>query len=281
MRQFTSSTRVFAVVAIIFAAQPQVCAQECNPPSCASGPYRGTGALAKPLTDLYARDLLTQYGPAADVPIRFENKEGTSLTITDARVVLVNQPSGEGFVAKAIIILTNTTGQRITGFSLHFTNNGKEQPYEPIPVFSQIEPFGSLTYAKLQEDDLSYWVGDPEKLIVKIGIVEVEEQDETKDAKHVDRTPILIAGPPTIITDVDNPDTKYVTVKVLVSVFGLAKKVIIEEADFSDKVREQVLQAANKCRFRPAVRDGQPVAYWGDVTMEIISRQRLSSFIAS
>src|SRR5262249_10869904 len=162
-------------------------------------------------------------------PIRFENKEGASLTITDARVVLVNHPSGEGFVAKAIIILTNTTGQRIIGFSLN------EQPYDPIPVFSQIEPFGSLTYEKLQDDALSYWVGDPEKLIVKLGIVEVEEQDEKTDSKHVDRTPILIAGPPTIITDVDNPDTKYVTVKVLVSVFGLAKKVIIEEADFSDK----------------------------------------------
>lgn len=82
--------------------------------------------------------------------------------------MLVNHPSGEGFVAKAIIILTNTSGQRIIGFSLHFTNNGKEQPYEPIPVFSQIEPFGSLTYEKLQEDDLSYWVGDPEKLIVNL-----------------------------------------------------------------------------------------------------------------
>src|SRR5215813_14671962 len=138
MHRFTSTIYV-VVVAIIFAAQ-SLCAQQCNPPSCASGPYRGTGALAKPLTDLYARDLLTQYGPAADVPIRFENKEGASLTITDARVVLVNHPSGEGFVAKAIIILTNTTGQRITGFSLH------EQPYDPIPVFSQIEPFGSLTY---------------------------------------------------------------------------------------------------------------------------------------
>lgn len=111
--------------------------------------------------------------------------------------------------------------------------------------------------------------------------MEVEEQDETTDSKHVDRKPILIAGPPTIITDVDNPDTKYGTVKVLVSVFGLAKKVIIEEADFSDKVREQVLQAAYKCRFRPAIRDGQPVAYWGDVTMKMISRHRLSTFIAS
>ena len=122
-----------------------------GPAACTSGRELGQVTLAKHLTDLFADDLITKYGSSPDVPVRFENKEGASLIITDARVTLVNHPSGEGYVAKAVINLVNNKDQRITGFSFHFTNSGQEQSYDPTPVFCSIEPNGSLSYEKLYE----------------------------------------------------------------------------------------------------------------------------------
>jgi hypothetical protein len=210
------------------------------------------------------------------VPVRFENKEGASLTITDSRVTVVNHPSGEGYVAKAVINLANNKDQRITGFSLHFTNLGQEQAYDPTPIFCSI---GSLTYEKLQADYLSYWVGDPERLIIKVAIVEFEDQGGETDGTDVDRKPIPFSLP-TILTDDPKDNTKEVTLKVLVSVFGFVKKIKIE-GELADMVREEVLKAAYKARFRPAIRDGQPVPYWSTVTIQIISKLNVSSQISS
>jgi hypothetical protein len=76
-----------------------------------------------------------------------------------------------------------TPKKRITGFSLHFTNLGREEPYDPAPIFSSIDPHGSFTYEKLQEDQWSYWIGSPKRLIVKIGLVELEGEDGTVDVR--------------------------------------------------------------------------------------------------
>lgn len=126
---------------------------------------------------------------------------------------------------------------------------------------------------------MSYWVGDPERLIVKIGIVEVEEQDQPTDTKDVDRKPILFGGLPVMVTN-DGNRTTNVTLKILVSVFGLARKVIIE-GELPDNIREQVLLAACTCRFRPAIKDGHPVAYWTNVTIESVSTHSISTRIGS
>lgn len=243
-----------------------------GPAACSSGREQGSVTLAKPLTDSFADDLITKYGPSPNVPVRFENKEGASLIITDARVTLVNHPSEEGYVAKAVITLVNNNkDRRITGFSFHFTNSGKELSYDPDPVFCSIEPNGSLTYEKLQSDYLSYWIGDPERLLIKVAAIDFEDQDEQRDTTDVDRNPILLSGLPTIVIDDPNRTTKEITLKVRVSVFGRVKKVIIED-ELTDKIREEVLQAAYKARFKPAIRNGQPVAYWSTVTIQITSK---------
>jgi len=145
-------TFIVLTVVFLFTGEPRLSAYQTDiaPAACTSGRDGGRDPLAKPLTDLCAEHLITKYGPAAEVPVRFENQDSAPLTITGAKVTLANHPSGEGYVAKAIIDLANTKEERITGFSLHFTNLGKEQPYDPAPIFSSIDPHGSFTYEKLQ-----------------------------------------------------------------------------------------------------------------------------------
>jgi TonB-like protein len=83
----------------------------------------------------------------------------------------------------------------------------------------------------------------------------------------LDWKPLLSGGLLTIYTNGANGQKKDVTVKILVSVFGLARGVSIVD-DLSDNVREEVLQAAQKARFRPAIKNGQPIAYWSNVTIQ-------------
>ena len=124
---------------------------------------------------------------------------------------------------------------------------------------------------------MSYWIGNPERLIVKVGLVEFEDEDGRVD---VDWKPLLLGGLPKIYTNEADSTNKDVNVKILVSVFGLARRVIIDD-ELSDNVREEVLQAAQKARFRPAIKNGQPVAYWSTLTIQIRSKLNVSSRIGS
>jgi hypothetical protein len=110
LRAWSFNAFFIILIVLFLTAESCLAAQQTSigPAACTSGRGRGKDPLTKPLTDLYARDLITKYGPVPEVPVRFENQDSASLIITGARVTLVNHPSGDGYVAKAIIDLANT-----------------------------------------------------------------------------------------------------------------------------------------------------------------------------
>ena len=144
---------------------------------------------------------------------------------------------------------------------------------------AQLNRMGLLTYEKLQSDFLTYWIGDPERLVIKVAAIEFEDQAEEADTRDVDRNPTLLGVLPMVVVDDSNPTTKEITLKVLVSVFGFVKRVIFED-ELADNVREEVLQAAYKARFKPAIRKGQPVSSWSTVTIRITSKLNISGNIS-
>ena len=81
--------------------------------------------------------------------------------------------------------------------------------------------------------------------------------------ESVDRRPVLLNQPQPFYTEMarTNKVQGVVRVKVLVDANGSVKEVVVVRG-LPDGLNEQAIRAAYQMRFRPAVKNGQPVSYW-------------------
>ena len=81
--------------------------------------------------------------------------------------------------------------------------------------------------------------------------------------ESVDRRPVLLNQPQPLYTEQarTNKVQGVVRVKVLVDANGSVKEVVVVRG-LPDGLNEQAIRAAYQMRFRPAVKNGQPVSYW-------------------
>jgi len=81
--------------------------------------------------------------------------------------------------------------------------------------------------------------------------------------ESVDRRPVLVNQPQPLYTEQarTNKIQGVVRVKVLVDANGSVKEVVVVRG-LPDGLNEQAIRAAYQMRFRPAVKNGQPVSYW-------------------
>ncbi|HKA18492.1 MAG TPA: energy transducer TonB [Blastocatellia bacterium] len=87
--------------------------------------------------------------------------------------------------------------------------------------------------------------------------------------ESVDRRPVLLNQPQPLYTEQarTNKVQGVVRVKVLVDANGSVKEVVVVRG-LPDGLNEQAIRAAYQMRFRPAVKNGQPVSYWLNVEVE-------------
>ena len=87
--------------------------------------------------------------------------------------------------------------------------------------------------------------------------------------ESVDHRPVLVNQPQPLYTEQarTNKVQGVVRVKVLVDANGSVKEVVVVRG-LPDGLNEQAIRAAYQMRFRPAVKNGQPVSYWLNVVVE-------------
>jgi protein TonB len=79
----------------------------------------------------------------------------------------------------------------------------------------------------------------------------------------VDERPILLNQPHPLFTEEarKNKVQGVVRVRILVDASGAVKEVVVMRG-LPDGLNEQAIRAAYQMRFRPAMKNGQPVVYW-------------------
>lgn len=87
---------------------------------------------------------------------------------------------------------------------------------------------------------------------------------------RVDSRPLALNRPRPNYTEEarKNKVQGVVTARVLVGADGLVRQVKIRGAGLADGLNEEAIRAALQMRFRPAMKDGQPVAYWVVIEIE-------------
>jgi TonB family protein len=173
-------------------------------------------------------------------------------------------------------------------FGLYFTDNGEHPNYEPLILSAHLDAYGSYTFQKMHEDEWSYWLKSPERVVVKIvGVVfhdnsVWEKQPESLGirarllnrtsegtAQIVDQKPVPLTLPHPEITDemrkIDARGSVYM--RVLVGADGTVKQVRILFG-LLDSFNEAAIATVKKMRFQPAIKDAQPVAYWLNMDIE-------------
>lgn len=86
---------------------------------------------------------------------------------------------------------------------------------------------------------------------------------DSQTSTAVDSRPVLLNEPRPLYTEEarKNKVQGVVKVRILVDESGAVRQVVVTRA-LPDGLSEQAIQAAHQMRFRPAMKNGQPVAYW-------------------
>lgn len=86
---------------------------------------------------------------------------------------------------------------------------------------------------------------------------------DPRTSSSVDSRPVLLNEPRPLYTEEarKNKVQGVVKVRILVDESGAVRQVVVTRA-LPDGLSEQAIQAAHQMRFRPAMKNGQPVAYW-------------------
>ncbi len=83
------------------------------------------------------------------------------------------------------------------------------------------------------------------------------------EQETVDTRPILLNNPQPLFTEEarKNKIQGIVRVRILVDSNGAVREVVLKRG-LPDGLNEQAIQAAYRMRFRPAIKNGQPISYW-------------------
>jgi hypothetical protein len=149
----------------------QGCAGDHGPDSPCDR-QNGWWPLSKLLIDQMANELIQRAGENPEIQAQFESTPESPLTITDARITVSNQRDIRAI--QLSVRLFNNSDQIIAAFGLFFTTAELKPYYAAAPMRIRIEPHSAYTHVKVQEDMSSYWIGNPDKLIIKVAGVEFE-----------------------------------------------------------------------------------------------------------
>jgi TonB family protein len=252
----------------------------------------GAQKLSKSFAAQNAKDLLQKIGLNENVSIKFENQPHSPIIITDAKIKVVKKIKDnhtdnidlqdDEYRIEASIRLANAGEKQIMAFGVYFTNTGERPNYDPLLLSTHLDAYGYYTFQKIHEDEWSYWLKDPEQIVVKIaGIVFHdnsiwEEQPESKAIRArlfnrtsegitqiVDQRPVPLTHPhPEITEEMRKTDTRgSVCMRVLIGTDGTVKQVRILSG-LPDGFNEAAIATAKKMRFQPAIKDAQPIVYW-------------------
>jgi periplasmic protein TonB len=91
----------------------------------------------------------------------------------------------------------------------------------------------------------------------------VGRPNSTLHQTAVDERPVLLNQPRPLFTEAasKNKVQGVVRVRILVDSQGAVKEVVLTRG-LPDGLNEQAIRAAYQMRFRPAMKNGQPVSYW-------------------
>src|SRR4030095_6950717 len=127
-----------------------------------------------------ANELIQKAGENTEIPAQSEITPESPLTITDALITRSNQR--ENRAIQLSVRLFDNSDEVIAAFGLYFTAAELKPYYAPAPMRIRIEPQSSYTHVKVQEDISSYWIGKPDKLIIKSQ--ELRSRMEANGATH-------------------------------------------------------------------------------------------------
>ena len=88
-------------------------------------------------------------------------------------------------------------------------------------------------------------------------------KQDTQHQEAVDARPVLLNNPQPLFTEAAraNKVQGVVRVRILIDSSGAVREVVIMRG-LPDGLNEQAIRAAYQMRFRPALKNGQPVSYW-------------------
>jgi TonB family protein len=223
--------------------------------------------------------------------ISFENFDGTPLTITEAMVKIVKrQQSGKSipattqdeYVMEERVTLINNTDNRTRLVILQFTNAEGQKEIE-LGDWATIEPYGSYVFGERRKAEIEYksLPVDPSKFTVKVLEVRFEDgiiwemYPSQVEESNVDTKPKPLSKPQPTYTEEArrNRIRGAVRMHLLVGSDGEVKQVRIIRS-LPDGLNEEAVKEAYNLKFKPAMKDGQPVQCWLLFEIEFDPRQK-------
>jgi TonB family protein len=229
-----------------------------------------------------AKRLADELKKASDISIRIENAEGAPVTISDARIkaALRKQPGDNQAVAHgdyaidARIIIANNTDQRVKRVRLAFASLADKTKvlYDSFTV--DIKPRSTAKIGERPEGDFPFFPSpaNPDDLLVKVVAVRFEDGKTWGNfppVVEVDTRPVALNRPRPNYTDraTEKRVEGDVRVRVLVGEDGTVKQARITKG-LPEGLNEEALNAVFQIRFKPAMKDGKPVANWMTIELQ-------------
>jgi TonB family protein len=134
------------------------------------------------------RDLIDELKQAPDIPLQFDNDHQPPVTITEARMKAVRNlsvykkqgeewlPVADLYAVKPILLLTNNSAQRVSGYTLEFSGEDGSRSLHYTKAISPIEPNASFSIGEDWKRFISLY-GDPSSFSVKVVRVLFDDGD--------------------------------------------------------------------------------------------------------
>lgn len=278
----------FTILIFIPAALAQDNRQQETPPSVATDLHARVLVLSSKVAEEQKKKLAN----AIESPIRIDNTDGAPVTVSEAKVKgarLAEVPAGgsgaSGAASSTMIIIyfmqakikvSNTSDRRTTGIGLQFTNAETKRKFYILRFPLSIDPKKDYEI----ESVFCGESGEPARLAVQVVTVRFEDKStwgsdpfpppraNSSQADGVDIKPSMlnIVRPEYTEKARRNKTQGVVLAFTSIGADGSVKQVEILHG-LPDGLNEEAIRALYRTRFRPAMKNGQPVAYW--VTMQV------------
>jgi TonB family protein len=240
---------------------------------------RGSSRVAIPavaFSKQRADELKEKVERATDAAIEVDNLSGCPLIISDARIKAgrgeadfpASLPKESGYAFKLDAKLSNKADRKIVNFALILAPPGTEHGVIVETGNLLIEPSATYSFGDRQNVYFSYFYSPPGEAILKVVHIEFEDgsrwsRPDLNPETQVDHDPIPLNEVQPKFTEeaLRNRVEGAVIAQLQVGADGHVKKVKIVNG-LPDGLDEMAIEAAYKLKFKPATKNGKPVAHW-------------------
>ena len=223
-----------------------------------------------------ADELKEKVERATDAAIEVDNPSSCPLIISEARIKAsrgeanfpASLPRESGYAFKLDAKLSNRTDRKIVDFALILARPGTEHGVIVESGRLLIEPSATYSFGDQQNVYFSYFYSPPGETILKVVHIEFEDgsrwlRPDLNPETKVDHDPIPLneVKPKFTKEALRNRIEGAVIVQLQVGTDGHVKKVKIVNG-LPDRLDEMAIEAAYKLKFKPATKNGKPVAHW-------------------